>query len=237
MLCSNTRSESDLPQGVSANLSCRVPKADTWYSLSINCEFPFWFNKFEPWKNIENWLDNRCCQCFTLKFGVRTSWMQQRQNCKFRFKTTEVFYLEPWFMMVQRLTSQSEFEPPNSKSGLASRSNMDKFELPFQKSQSIELEQWNWMQSVEILTWSHCFQARIRQHWWILKCWLIPFGSEFAYERSESQNRQMKNTKIINEMHNLRSFSSIWKYRWPEQMQQSVPFSVIFRRRRLQRPI
>jgi len=30
---------------------------------------------------------------------------------------------------------------------------MDKFELPFQKkSQSIELEQWNLMQSVEILT-------------------------------------------------------------------------------------
>ena len=171
--------------------------------------------------------------------------MQQRQYCKFRFKTTELLYLEimfwtwkTWFMMVQRLTSQSEFEPPNSKSGLASRSNMDKFELPFQKkSQSIELEQWNLMQSVEILTWSHCFEARIRQHWWLLKCWLIRFGSDFAYERSESQNRQMKNTKIINEMHNLRSFSSIRKYRWPGQMQQTVPFSVIFRRRRLQRPI
>ncbi len=110
------------------------------------------------------------------------------------------------------------------KADLASRSNKEKFELPFQKkvrasSWKFFLEQWNLMQSVEILTWSHCFEARIRQHSWLLKCWLIRFGSDFAYERSESQNRQMKHTKIINEMHNLRSFSSIRKYHWPEQMQ------------------
>ena len=125
--------------------------------------------------------------------------------------------------MVQRLTSQSEFEPPNSKSGSCKAARIRKnSNCLFKKSQSIELEQLNLMQSIEILTWSHCFEARIRQHSWLLKCWLIRFGSDFAYERSESQNRQMKNTKIINEMHNLRSFSSIRKYLWPEKMQQSV---------------
>jgi hypothetical protein len=36
-------------------------------------------------------------------------------------------------MMVQRLMSQIDFKPPKSKSGLASRSNKDKSELPFQK--------------------------------------------------------------------------------------------------------
>jgi hypothetical protein len=56
--------------------------------------------------------------------------------------------------------SQIDFKPPKSKSGLASRccrSNKDKFELPFQKkvrasSWKFFLDQWNLMQSVEILT-------------------------------------------------------------------------------------
>ena len=68
---------------------CLLNRVSGWIeikSIYERSEFPlpFRFNKFEPWKNIENRLENQYRQ----SLGVRTSCMQQRQNCKFSFKTT-----------------------------------------------------------------------------------------------------------------------------------------------------